>query len=203
MKTALRWLCCALLGAGALCALLLVAYGNALPLRLGLLAPQLFALFELRWGWFALGVALFALLFRLTPAGKAGWTVGLTLLLGGGALAAIIGANWIPGQYGPAPPAPHLVDRLKISQIRDEDGHLDQVLHPRSRRAQDGADVFHALARLGLNVPLHQLSCRGQRDLARRVEKTVGDDALRIRADGARRVIGLDRFLAHPNLLAR
>lgn len=121
MRTILRWLWCGLLGAGACCALLLAAYGNALPLRLGVLAPQLLSLFELRWGWLTLGAALGALLVWLRPAGRAGRLLSAALLLlGAGTVAAITGTNWIPGQYGPAPAAPHIVDPAQAGVREDE-----------------------------------------------------------------------------------
>jgi len=107
----------AVFGLLALTGFLLYLFGNAVLLRLGIVAPEVAQLIEpFRWAWLAIGVTGLGLALHRRPAGGVGFVLPLAaLVLGLGA--GVGGAVLFPAQYAPVPAAPaaHAIERASFA----------------------------------------------------------------------------------------
>lgn len=95
-------------------------YGNALLLKLGIVAHGPAQWVEAyRWLWLVIGLVSFGLIFYRKPSGKAGWVIPLDVALVG-AVAVFGTAYVIPAQQTPAPTSPQIVSAESIN-LKPED----------------------------------------------------------------------------------
>lgn len=95
-------------------------YGNALLLKLGIVAHGPAQWVEAyRWLWLTIGVVSFALAFSRKPSDKTTWIIPLVMLFVG-TITVVGGAFLIPAQQTPAPKLPQVVSPESI-KLKPED----------------------------------------------------------------------------------
>jgi hypothetical protein len=75
---------------------------------------------------------------------------------------------------------------VEVGRIREKDRRPDDGTHLQAEFLEDGLDIQKALTRLAPDVrrdPFTRLPARKERSLAGDEHETVGDDAMRVRAD--------------------
>lgn len=79
----------------------------------------------------------------------------------------------------------NLIDLAKVIDVGNENIDLNNALPGGACSSDDGLDVGQNLASLNLNVlmALDELALRSQRNLARKVNESIGLDGLGVRAD--------------------
>src|SRR6267143_963523 len=78
------------------------------------------------------------------------------------------------------------VHRVEVGRIREKDRRADDGTHFQAEFLEDGLDIQKALTRLAPDVrrgPFTRLPAGKERSLAGDEHETVGDDAMRVRAD--------------------
>src|SRR5262249_38285591 len=91
----------------------------------------------------------------------------------------------------------YLVDRLKVAEVREENGCLNDVIKSQAFGSQKGCDVIHYPPGLRRNVAgNHFARLRIERNLAAAKQEASAAHSLRMRANRSRRFAG-DNGLLH------
>lgn len=86
----------------------------------------------------------------------------------------------------------NLIDLGKVVNVSNENIDLDNALPGGARSLNNSPDIGQNLAGLDLNVfvPFNKLALGSERNLTRKVDKTVGLDGLAVRANRSGGILG-------------